>query len=110
MSSRDDEVLQTFEVRDVTFYDGSGHRLGPSTVSLTRRGVIIDDARGGINQIPLHNIQGVNAPARLTSPKLLRVTVPGMAYDFYCQSKAQRELLEDWLVEGLRYSTGSGGR
>jgi tetratricopeptide (TPR) repeat protein len=104
-----DEVLQTFEVRDFTFYDGSEHRLGPSTVSLTRRGVIIDDARGGVSQILLRDIQGVRPPSRIGAAKLLRVTTQGVAYDFWCKSKAQRELLEDWLVEGVRY-TASGGR
>jgi hypothetical protein len=102
------DVLKTFEVRDVTFYDGSEHRLGPSTVSFTRKGVIIDDARGGINQILLRDIRGVNTPARLTASKLLRVTTPGVAYDFWCKSKDQRELLEDWLTEGVRYAASGG--
>ena len=101
-------VLQTFEMRDVTFYDGSEHRLGPSTVSFTRRGVIIDDARGGISQILLRDIRGVSTPARLTASKLLRVTTPGVAYDFWCKSKDQRELLEDWLTEGVRYAASAG--
>lgn len=104
-----DEVLQTFEVRDFTFYDGSEHRLGPSRVSLTRRGIIIDDARGGVSQIFLRDIQGVRPPSKIGAAKLLRVTAPGVAYDFWCQSKAQRELLEDWLVEGVRYAA-SGRR
>ncbi len=99
--SSDDEVLQTFEVSSVMFYDGSGHRLGPSLCTLTRTRFIIEDARGGISQILLRNINGVSTPGRLVSPKQLRIHAPGVAYDIYCQSKDQKNLLEAWFSKAI---------
>ena len=92
------DVLQSFEVDSVMFYDGVGHRLGSSVCTLTRESFIIDDARGGIHQIRLRDITGVGAPAR----KMVRVTAPGVAYDIYCHSKDQRYDLVDLLSEGIR--------
>ena len=40
------QVMQTFDVDSVMFYDGVGHRLGQSVCTLTRESFIIDDARG----------------------------------------------------------------
>jgi hypothetical protein len=97
-----DEVLQTFEVDGVMFYDGSGHRLGPSVCTLTRTRLIIDDARGGISQILLRDINGISTPGRLISPKLLRVSVPAAAYDIYCLSKDQKNQLEAWIAKAIR--------
>ena len=54
------DVLQTFNVDSIMFYDGSGHHLGPSVCTLTRTRLIIDDARGGISQIQLRDINGVS--------------------------------------------------
>jgi hypothetical protein len=96
------EVLQAFEVASVMFYDGSGHRLGPSICTLTRTRLIIDDARGGISQIRLRDINGISTPGRLISPKQLRISVPYAAYDIYCQSKEQKNLLEAWLSKAIR--------
>lgn len=96
------EVLQTFEVSSVMFYDGSGHRLGPSVCTLTRTRFIIDDARGGISQILLRDITGVSTPGRLVSPKQLRINALGVAYDIYCQSKDQKNLMEAWLSRAIR--------
>lgn len=97
-----DEVLQTFEVDSVMFYDGSGHRLGPSICTLTMTRLIIDDARGGISQILLRDITGMSTPGRLISPKLLRISVPAAAYDIYCASKDQKHQLEAWLAKAVR--------
>jgi hypothetical protein len=96
------DVLQTFDVDSVTFYDGSGHRLGPSTCTLTRTRLVIDDARGGITQIHLRDINGISTPGRLISPKLLRISLPGAGYDMYCQSKDQKNSLEAWLSKAIR--------
>jgi tetratricopeptide (TPR) repeat protein len=92
------QVMQTFDVDSVMFYDGVGHRLGSSVCTLTRESFIIDDARGGIHQIRLRDITGVGAKAR----KMVRITAPGVAYDIYCRSKDQRYDLEDWLSVGIR--------
>ena len=92
------DVLQTFEVDSVMFYDGSGHRLGRSVCTLTRTRLIIDDARGGISQIQLRDITGVRSLLR----KMLRVQAPGVAYDISCVSKDQKNLLEAWLSEAIR--------
>lgn len=92
------DVLQEFEVDSVMFYDGSGHRLGRSICTLTRTRLIIDDARGGISQIQLRNITGVRSMSR----KMLRVQAPGVAYDIYCVSKDQKNLLDAWLSEAIR--------
>jgi tetratricopeptide (TPR) repeat protein len=105
--SPDSHVLQTFEVDSVMFYDGVGHRLGSSVCTLTRDRLIIDDARGGISQIPLRDITGVSTPAAFISPKQLRVTAPGIAYDIYCVSKNQKYDLEAWLSEAIRRSLRS---
>jgi hypothetical protein len=96
------DVLQTFEVDSVMFYDGVGHRLGPSVCTLTRSRLIIDDARGGISQIRLRDITGVSTPARITVPKQLRITAPGVAYDIYCLSKNQKNDFEAWLSQAIR--------
>jgi tetratricopeptide (TPR) repeat protein len=101
-----DEVMQTFKVSSVIFYDGSGHRLGRCSCTLTRTAFLIDDARGGISQILIRDINGVSTPGRMVSPKLLRITASGVAYDIYCENKAQKELLEDWLVVAIRVSRG----
>lgn len=92
------DVLQTFEVDSVIFYDGSGHRLGRSVCTLTRSRLIIDDARGGISQILLRDITGVSSPLR----KQLRITAPGVAYDIYCLSKDQKNDFGAWLSEAIR--------
>jgi hypothetical protein len=92
------DVLQTFEVDSVMFYDGSGHRLGRSVCTLTRTRLIIDDARGGISQILLRDITGVSSPLR----KQLRITAPGVAYDIYCLSKDQKNDFGAWLSEAIR--------
>jgi hypothetical protein len=96
------DVLQTFEVDSVMFYDGVGHRLGPSECTLTRSRLVIDDARGGISQIHLRDINGVSTPGRIVSPKMLRITAAGVAYDIYCLSKDQKNLLEVWLSKAIR--------
>lgn len=95
-------MLQTFDVSFVTFYDGSGHRLGPSMCTLTRTRLIINDARGGISQILLRDIIGVSTPSRLAAPKLLRIKAPAVAYDIDCRSKDQKNLLEAWLSRAIR--------
>jgi hypothetical protein len=92
------DVLQTFEVDSVMFYDGSGHRLGRSVCTLTRSRLIIDDARGGISQIRLRDITGVSSPLR----KQLRITAPGVAYDIYCLSKDQKYDFGARLSEAIR--------
>lgn len=96
------DVLQVFEVDSIMFYDGSGHRLGPSTCTLTRTRLLIDDARGGMSQIPLRDISGISMPGRIISPKQLRISVPGAAYDIYCTSKDQKNQLEAWLYKAIR--------
>jgi hypothetical protein len=65
---RSSDVLQTFEVDGVMFFDGSGHRLGPSVCALTRTRLIIDDASGGINQILLRDINAVSTPGLRRDP------------------------------------------
>jgi hypothetical protein len=95
------DVLQTFEVDSVMFYDGSGHRLGQSVCTLTRTRLIIDDAYGGISQIRLRDINGVSTPGRIVSSKMFRITVAGVAYDIYCTSKDQKYLFEAWLSEAI---------
>jgi tetratricopeptide (TPR) repeat protein len=92
------QVMQTFDVDSVMFYDGVGHRLGSSMCTLTRESFIIDDARGGIHQIRLRDITGVGARTR----KMVRITAPGVAYDIYCRSKDQTSDLQIWLSEGIR--------
>jgi tetratricopeptide (TPR) repeat protein len=90
------QVMQTFDVDSVMFYDGVGHRMGSAICTLTRERFIID-AQGGMYQIPLRDITGVRIPAR----KLLRITAPGVAYDIYCRSKDQTHSLQAWLSEGI---------
>jgi tetratricopeptide (TPR) repeat protein len=94
-------VLQTFEVDSVMFYDGTGHRLGPSVCTLTGTRLIIDDAYGGISQIQLRDINRVSAPGRRVSPKMLRVTAASVAYDIYFLSKDQKYLFEACLSEAI---------
>lgn len=96
------DVLQTFEVDSVMFYDGSGHRLGPSVCTLTRTRLIIDDAQGGISQIQLRDINGVSTPGRVVSPKMLRITALGASYDIYCLSRDQKNQFTDWLSKAIR--------
>jgi hypothetical protein len=86
----------------VVAYNGSGHRLGPSVCTLTKTRLIIDDARGGISQIQLRDINGVSTPGRMVSPKMLRITASGVAYDIYCVSKDQKYQLEAWLSKAIR--------
>jgi len=100
--SSGDAALQTFEVTGVMFYDGSGHRLGPSLCTLTRARLIIEDARGGIHQILLRDINGVNSPSKIISAAMLRINVPGAAYDVYCKNRDQKNQLAAWISRAIR--------
>lgn len=95
------DVLQTFEVSYVTFYDGSGHRLGPSRCTLTKTRLIIDDARSGIHQILLRDISGISTPSRFGDPKTLRISLPVQAYDVTFKSKVQKYSAEGWLSKAI---------
>lgn len=96
------DVLQTFNVDSVMFYDGTGHRLGPSVCTLTRTRLIIDDARGGISQIQLRDIRAVSTPGPIVSPKMLRIRLATIGYDIYCLSRDQKNMLETWLSKAIR--------
>src|ERR1039457_6512836 len=97
----EEETLQNFEVDSIVFYDGSGHRLGPSECTLTNRRLIIEDAKGGVHQIQIREISGISTPAQIASPKQLRVNLPTTAYDIYCTSKGQRRVLEHCLMKAI---------
>lgn len=94
-------VLNTFDVGSIMFYDGVGHRLGAAVCTLTRDRFIID-AGGGISQFRLRDITSVSVPGPIASPKMVRITAPGVAYDIYCRTKDQRYDLEAWLSEAIR--------
>ena len=97
-----EETLQEFTVKYVTFYDGSGHRLGPSECTLTSRRLIIHDARGGIHQVLLRDISGISTPSRMAAPKMLRISLPAQAYDIDCNNRDQKYAIEAWLGQAIR--------
>jgi len=97
-------MLQEFDVKYVTLYDGTGHRLGPAECTLTSTRLIISDARGGIHQILLRDISGITTPSKIGAPKMLRVSLPGLSYDIDCSSKGQKMDIEAWLVRAIRGS------
>ena len=99
-----EEKLQEFNVKYVTFYDGSGHELGPAECTLTSMRLIIADARGGIHQILLRDISGVGTPSKLAAPKMLRIKLLGQTYDIDCVSRDQKNDLETWLSLAIRRS------
>ena len=99
-----EETLQEFSVKFVTFYDGSGHRLGPSECILTTRRLIINDVRGGIHQIVLRDISGTSTPSRIGDPKTLRISLPAQAYDITFNSKDQKYAVEARLGQAIRGS------
>jgi hypothetical protein len=103
-SASAEKTLQEFTVKYVTFYDGSGHRLGPSECTLTSRRLIINDVRGGMHQILLRDISGTSTPSRLAAPKMLRISLPAQAYDIDCSSKDQKFAIEAWLSQAIRGS------
>jgi uncharacterized OB-fold protein len=105
-SSSGEAKLQEFTVKYVTFYDGSGHRLGPSECTLTSRRLIISDVKGGIHQILLRDIAGISMPSKLAAPKMLRISLPGLAYDIDCVSRDQKNAIEAWLGQAIRNSFG----
>ena len=98
----EEQALRQFEVEYVTFYDGVGHRLGPSECTLSRTGLIINDARGGIHQIQLRDISGIDMPSRSAAPKMLRISLPGQAYDIDCRTKAQTDVVAYWIGQAIR--------
>lgn len=100
----DDQKLREFEVKYVTFYDGTGHRLGPAQCTLTSTRLIISDVQGGIHQIPLRDISGVSMPSRVGAPKMLRISLPGQAYDIDCVSKDQTNAVSFWIGQAIRGS------
>jgi hypothetical protein len=55
-----------------------------------------------MSQIRLRDISGISTPGRIVSPKQLRISVPGAAYDVYCKSKDQKNQLEAWLYKAIR--------
>lgn len=93
---------ETFEVTSVMFYDGIGHRLGPSLCTLTGTRLIIEDARGGMHQIPLRDVNSFGSPSRVISPSMLRINIPGAAYDIYCKSKDQKNQLGASISRAIR--------
>jgi uncharacterized OB-fold protein len=99
-----EQTLQEFTVKYVTFYDGSGHRLGPSECTLTSRRLIISDVRGGIHQILLRDISGTSTPSRMGDPKTLRISLPAQAYDITFSSKDQKYAVEASLGQAIRGS------
>ena len=112
----EDQKLREFQVKYVTFYDGTGHRLGPSDCTLTSTRLIISDIKGGIHQVLLRDISGISMPSRVAAPKMLRISLPGHAYDIDCNTKDQTNAVAYWLGEAIRgslapeldSSTGSG--
>jgi hypothetical protein len=103
-SASAEKTLQGFTVKYVTFYDGSGHRLGPSECTLTNRRLIINDARGGMHQILLLDISEISTPPRLAGPRMLRISLPTQAYLIDCSSKDQKFAIEAWLGQAIRGS------
>lgn len=99
-----EEKLREFQVKYVTFYDGVGHRLGPSECTLTNTRLIIGDIRGGIHQILLREISGTSTPSRMGDPKTLRISLPAQAYDITFNSKDQKYAAEAWLGQAIRGS------
>lgn len=100
----EDLKLREFQVKFVTFYDGTGHRLGPSECTLTSTRLIISDVKGGIHQILLRDISGINMPSRVAAPKMLRISLPGHAYDIDCNTKDQTNAVAYWLGQAIRGS------
>jgi hypothetical protein len=100
----EDQKLREFQVKHVTFYDGTGHRLGPSECALTSTRLIISDVEGGIHQLLLRNISGISMPPRSAAPKMLRISIPGQAYDIDCNTKDQTNAVAYWLGEAIRGS------
>ena len=96
------EKRREFTVTYVTFYDGSGHELGPSECTLTNTRLVISGARGSIHQILIRDISGISAPSRVVAPKLLRIKLPGQAYDIGCDSRDQKMAIESWLGQAIR--------
>lgn len=101
-SQSGEEKLQEFTVKYVTFYDGSGHRLGPAECTLTSMRLIIADTRGAIHQILLRDISGVGTPSKLAAPKMLRIKLLAQTYDIDCVSRDQKNDLETWLGLAIR--------
>jgi hypothetical protein len=100
----DERTLQKFAVKFVIFYDGSGHRLGPSECTLTSRRLITDDARGDIHQIQLRDISGIETPSRMVAPKMLRIKLPVQTYDIDCNNRDQKAAIENWLGQAILVS------
>jgi hypothetical protein len=100
----DEEKLHDFSVEYVTYYDGTGHRLGPSDCTLTTRRLLINDSRGGMHQIALRDISEISTPSRMLDPKMLRIGVPTAAYRVRCVSKEQKRAIEAWLSQAIRSS------
>lgn len=98
----DEQALRQFEVDYVTFYDGTGHRLGPSECTLTGTRLIVNDVRGGIHQIQLRDISGIGMPSRSAAPKMLRISLPGQAYDIGCKTKDQTDAVAYWIGQAIR--------
>jgi len=94
-------VRQEFDVSGVGLYDGSGHHLGPSRISVTKDRVIIEDAGGGVHQVRLRDIASVTTPAPLIAGKVLRIKVPLTTYDINCNSKVQKYAVERCINEEL---------
>jgi uncharacterized OB-fold protein len=104
-SASGEETLQEFTVKYVMFYDGSGHRLGPSECTLTSRRLIINDVRGGIHQILLRDISGISTPHRVQDPKTLRIgLLPTQAYQITFKNKDQKYDIEVRLGQAIRGS------
>lgn len=102
----EEQKIQDFDVKYVTFYDGSGHRLGPSDCTLTSMRLIIQDVRGGMHQIQLREISGITTPSRFGAPKMLRINLPGQAYDIDCHTKDQKRSIEYAIGQAIRGSFG----
>lgn len=86
----DEELIADFQLKYVTYYDGSGHRLGSARCTLTNRRLIID-AQGGVHQVQLRDIGGVQLPQSSLLSKSVNIQLRGRSglYQLDCRDRNQ---------------------
>jgi len=89
--SDDEELIADFNLKYVMYYDGTGHRLGPSHCKLTNRRLVINDAIGDTHQILVKDIAAVGPPQSSLLSKSVNVELRGApaVYQLDCRDRNQ---------------------
>lgn len=104
-----EELIAQFELKYVTYYDGTGHHLGPSSCILTNQRLTITDASGYPHEISLRDIARVGPPQSPLLWKSVNIVLRGFpaTYQMDCRDNNQTKAVTFALELAIRQSFSS---